>query len=141
MKTHPEPEATHIRTLPALTPLNAFFWTAGRNGRLAILRCTSCGEWLHPPSPLCSACLSRHVTPQEVSGLGTIETFTVNHQQWTPDISIPYVIAIVSLDDCPAVRLTTNLVECAPESVRIGGRVSVVFAQQEDVWLPLFRPV
>jgi uncharacterized OB-fold protein len=129
------------RALPALTPLNSFFWTAGRNGRLAILRCDSCGEWLHPPSPLCSACLSRHLTPREVSGIGTIETFTVNHQPWTPELSAPYVIAIVSLDDCPSVRLTTNVVGCAPESVRIGGRVRVVFVQQDDVWLPLFTPL
>ena len=130
-----------MRTLPVLTPLNTFFWTAGRNGRLAILRCDNCGEWLHPPSPVCPACLSRRLTARDGSGLGTIETFTVNHQAWTPDLSVPYVIAIVGLDDCERVRLTTNLVGCAPETVRIGARVRVVFVQHDDVWLPLFTPV
>jgi len=51
---------------------------------------------------------------------------------------MPYVIAIVSLDDCPSVRLTTNLIDCDPADVRIGDRVRVVFEQHHDVWLPLF---
>lgn len=124
--------------LPALTPLNSFFWTAGREGRLQILRCDACGEWLHPPGPVCPACLSRSLTPRSVSGRGTIETYTINHQAWSPDLPVPYVVAIVSLDDCSAVRLTTNVINCAPQDVRIGDPVRVLFEQHGDIWLPLF---
>jgi len=126
------------RTLPALTPLNTFFWTAGREGRLRILRCNACEEWLHPPGPVCPQCLSRDLAPREVSGLATVQTYTINHQAWSPGLLVPYVVAIVSLDDCPPVRLTTNLVGYAPAQVRIGDRVRVVFERHEDVWLPLF---
>jgi uncharacterized OB-fold protein len=53
---------------------------------------------------------------------------------------VPYVVAIVELDDQPGLRLTTNLVNVAPQDVRIGSRVKVVFEPHEDVWLPLFEP-
>lgn len=50
----------------------------------------------------------------------------------------PYVIALVELDEQENLRLTTNLVDCDPESVRIGDRVSVRFTQCGDIYLPLF---
>ncbi len=75
-----------------------------------------------------------------MTGLATVVGFTVNHQQWLPDFEPPYVIAIVALDDDPAVRLTTNIVNCDAGDVRIGMRTRVVFELREDVWVPLFEP-
>jgi len=82
--------------------------------------------------------LSRDLAPREVSGLATVQTYTINHQAWSGDLAVPYVVAIVSLDDCPQVRLTTNLLGYAPTEVRIGDRVGVMFERHQDVWLPLF---
>lgn len=130
-----------VRTLPALTPLNTPFWTAGRDDRLSILRCRACGAWLHPPAPVCPDCLGRDLASQPVSGLGVIETYTVNHQPWSPGAIVPYVIAIVSLVENPNVRLTTSIVGVTPEDVAIGMQVRVVFSRHEDVWIPLFTPV
>ena len=66
-----------------------------------------------------------------------MHSFTVNHQQWIPG-SDPYVIGLVTIAEQDDVRLTTNLVDCAPDDVRIGMAVEVTFEQAEDVWLPLF---
>jgi uncharacterized OB-fold protein len=44
------------------------------------------------------------------------------------------------MDEQPGLRLTTNIVNCAIEEVRIGMRVRVLFEPYEDVWLPLFEP-
>ena len=52
-----------------------------------------------------------------------------------------YIIAWVSLDEQPDVRLTTNLIDIEPEDVSIGIAVEVVFEHSDDVYLPLFRPV
>ena len=129
-----------VPTLPVLTPLNEFFWTAGREGHLSILRCGDCGAWLHPPAPVCPECLGRNLAPQRVSGVGVVETFTINYQAWSPGVEVPYVIAIVSLRECPQVHLTTGIVGIAGDDVRIGMPVRVQFEQHEDVWLPLFAP-
>lgn len=133
------PETT--RGLPELTPVNEFFWTAGASGRLKVLRCGSCKRWMHPPAPICPDCLSRSSTPQTLSGLGTIEAVTINHQPWVSGIAIPYAVVLVSLDECPEVRLTSRLVTDDLDNALIGRRVRVVFEHHGDVWLPFFEPV
>jgi uncharacterized OB-fold protein len=129
------------RPLPLLTPDNRAFWTGGEHGQLLIHRCRACAHWIHPPAPICPQCRGREVAPQPASGRGVVATFTINVQPWRPGMTVPYVVAIVELDDQPGLRLTTNLVNVAPQDVRIGQRVKVLFEPHEDVWLPLFEPV
>jgi uncharacterized protein len=128
-----------LRLLPRLDDDVAFFWTAGADGVLRLQRCHDCGFFVHPPGPVCPRCLSRNLGPDAVSGRGRVETFTVNYQQWIPG-SDPYIIAWVSIDEQPDVRLTTNLVDVEPEDVRVGMPVRVVFEHKDDVWIPLFTP-
>ncbi|WP_332880671.1 Zn-ribbon domain-containing OB-fold protein [Streptomyces sp. NBC_00564] len=116
------------------------FWTGGERGELLIHRCGECGLWLHPPKPVCRRCMSRAVTPQPVSGEGTVYSYTVNRQQWMPDMEVPYVLAVVELAEDPGLRLTTRLTGVDPSDVRIGLPVRVVFEQVEEIWLPLFTP-
>jgi uncharacterized protein len=129
-----------MRLLPRLDDDVAFYWTSGADGRLQLLRCHECGYYIHPPGPVCPRCLSRDLGPEPVSGRGRLESFTVNYQQWIPG-SDPYIIAWVSIDEQPELRLTTNLVGVEPEDVEIGVPVRVVFEENDDVFLPLFTPV
>jgi uncharacterized OB-fold protein len=128
-----------LRLLPRLSDDVAFFWTAGADGVLRLQRCHDCGFFIHPPGPVCPRCLSRNFGPEEVSGRGKVETFTVNHQQWIPGSDL-YIIAWVSIEEQPDVRLTTNLVGVEPEDVHVGMPVRVVFEHNDDVWIPLFTP-
>ena len=129
-----------FRVLPRVTDLNRHFWTGGAQGKLLFLRCRPCGAYVHPPAPVCPACLSRDVAPAAVSGRATVATFTLNHQPWGPAPDHPYAIAIVEIEEQPGLRLTTNVVNCPAESVRIGMPVRVVFEPYDDVWIPLFEP-
>jgi acetyl-CoA acetyltransferase/uncharacterized OB-fold protein len=131
-----------VRPLPALTPATAWFWTSGADGQLRIQACDDCGELVHPPVPVCPVCRSRRWSPTVVSGQATVIGFTVNAQRWLPefDLEPPYVVANVALAEDPHVRLTTNIVGCAPDAVHIGQEVGVRFEQHDDVWLPLFEP-
>lgn len=129
------------RPLPSLTPESEFFWTAGRDGVLRVQRSVTCGALLFPPVPVCPYCRSSDIEIVELSGHGVVVGFTVNHHQWLPSMPPPYVIAIVALDEDDRVRLTTNIVDCDPESVVVGMRVRVAFEHVSDVWLPVFAPV
>ena len=111
--------------LPALEPESDAYWIACREGRLEMARCHACRWFIHPPRPVCSRCRSRDVTPEALSGLATVVTYTVNHQRWMPGLEVPYVIAIVELVEQRNLRLTTNIVGCPPEAVRIGMPVRV----------------
>lgn len=128
------------RALPRLTPENEFFWTSGKDGKLRFLRCDHDGYYVHPPSPICPQCLRKDLTPAEVSGRGTVATFTVNYQHWLPGWPDRYVIALVAIEEQPAVRLMTNIVNCDPDAVQVGMPVQVVFENHEDVWIPVFEP-
>lgn len=129
-----------FRLLPKVTPETEHFWTGGADGELRFLRCGSCGYFVHPPAPVCPRCLARDLRPEAVSGRGIVFSFTINHQPWNPTVPVPYVIALVSIDEQPELRLTTNVVGCAPEDVRIDMRVRVTFEQTGDVFVPLFEP-
>ncbi len=128
------------RVLPTTDEPSAFFWTSGADGSLRLLRCSGCGYFIHPPTPLCPRCHSRDLAPTAVSGRGTVHSFTVNHQPWD-GVGDTYVIALVTLAEQDDVRLTTNLIDIGPDEVRIGMPVEVVFEDHDPVFLPLFRPV
>lgn len=129
------------RPLPRLDPDNRFFWTSGEDGKLRFLQCQDCKTFLHPPRPICFNCLSENLAPEVVPGTGVVETFTINHQKWSPAMEVPFVIARVAIDGAPGVLLTTNIIGCPVEAVEFGDKVEVVFEQQEDVFLPFFKKV
>jgi uncharacterized OB-fold protein len=129
------------RPQPRLDADNRAFWTSGASGELRIMHCADCGTYFHPPRPVCRHCLSENVAAKPVAGTGIVDTFTVNYQKWYPGLDVPYVIARVALDGAPGVYLTTNIVGCPVDDVRIGDRVRVTFEQQGDIWLPLFGKV
>jgi len=129
------------RPLPLLTPENEFFWTSGQDGKLRILGCESCSSLIHPPQPVCRYCGGLSLSPTEVSGFGTLIGFTESHRFSLPALPSPYVVAQVALEDDPRVRLTTNVVEAVAADLALGMRMEVVFEQDDDVWLPMFRPV
>lgn len=128
------------RPRPYLPPEAEFFWAAGADGVLRILRCADCAQLVHPPKPACHYCRGTNLAPDAVSGRGTVVGATVNHQQWLPAFVPPYVVASVVLDEDPRVHLTTNVVDCEPEAVVVGTPVEVCFEADGDLWFPLFRP-
>jgi len=126
---------------PALLPETESFWRACRAGRLSVNRCQSCGWYIHPPRPVCSRCRSRDVKPEDLSGKGVVASYTINYQAWMPQMKVPFIIALVELAEQKDLRLTTNLINCPLEAVRVGMPVKVTFRNlNDDVALPLFEP-
>ena len=131
-----------MRILPQDNPECEFFWQSGADGQLRFKRCGDCGYFSHPPTPRCPKCLSAKMEPEVVSGKGTILTFTVNVQQWVPGQE-PYIIAIVTMDEQPDLRLTALLagvpLDIAPADL-IGTRVETRFLARDDIFYPTFVP-
>lgn len=136
-----EPAAeSPARTLPEVSATTAHFWTSGSRGVLELLQCTDCDYWIHPPSPVCPQCLGKP-EPRAVSGRGHVHSFTVNHHPWEPGVAVPYVVAVVELDEQDGLRLTTNIVDCPCDEVTFEMPVQVRFEHCDDVYLPLFGPL
>lgn len=135
------PTAAPARPLPVTNADTHPYWSGGARGELLIFRCQSCAYYVHPPVRFCPVCESRDVQPEPVSGRGVVTSYTVNHKQWLPHLPVPYVVAMVSIVEQEDVRLIANIVNCESEAVRIGMPVTVLFEQQQDLWVPLFEPL
>src|SRR5437763_610995 len=101
--------------LPKITQESEFFWRAGADGVLRLLRCGSCTYIVHPPSPRCPRCGSGEVAPSEVSGRATVYSYTVAVQAFLPGLA-PYCVALVEIEEQPDVRLVGLLVGCTSDN-------------------------
>lgn len=131
------------RIIPERQEHNRAFWTGGGRQELLIQRCTRCSLWVSPPTSDCPEC-GGVLVAQPVSGRGEVFTYTVNYHPFNPTVPLPYVIAIVQLDEQEDLRIATNIVDCEPDSIRIGMPVEVRFERQdfedESVYIPVFAP-
>jgi uncharacterized protein len=135
----PSMTAASARIIPPLDDDNREFWTSGATGQLHIPFCAACTRWIFPPMLQCPECLAPAVYAP-VSGKGRVFTYTVNHHPFNPEVPVPYLIAIVTLEEQEGLRFTTNIVNCPVESVAIDMPVRLHFEQQGDVFIPLFEP-
>ncbi len=119
------------------------FWEATADGRLALCRCAACGLWLQPPLERCRRCAGP-TRFEPVSGEGAIYSFIVTRHPCCPGYldALPYVVALVDLDEQPGLRLSARLVGERPEDVRIGQRVRVEIERLPggEFRVPIFRP-
>lgn len=129
------------KPLPVPSPVTEKFWRAARRHELVLQRCGACERYICYPRALCPHCLSDDLQWTAVSGRGSVYSFTVARRPTASVFadSVPYVIAVVELEEGP--RMTTNIVGCAPEDVRIGMAVEAAFEDVTDeVTLVKFRP-
>jgi hypothetical protein len=76
------------------------------------------------------------------TGLGTVYSFTIVRHPANPELagSVPYVVALIELDEGP--RLVSNVVGVEPDLVAIDQRVQVRFDRVgPGTVLPRFAPV
>lgn len=129
--------------LPSSTEYSAFFWEYAKRHELAIQRCDRCRRYQHWPTPVCRNCSSFQLSPSVVSGRGTLDTYTVALQSFHPyfDDKIPFILAVIELEEQEGLKLVANLVECSEADAQIGIPVEVVFQDvSAELTLPQFRP-
>ena len=117
------------------------YWEAARQHKLMLPRCQRCGHTSFPPRPRCPRCLSQDLAWTELSGRGVVHSFCVMHDDLIQGFQPPYVIAHVELEEQAGLLLTSNILDCPTDQVRIGMLVEVTFEEvTEEVSLPQFRP-
>ena len=117
------------------------FWEAAAEHRLVVQRCAACGHTRLPPAPVCPECGSDAAEWQEVPGAGEVYSYTIVHRPIAADQTLPFVVAVVSLEGSGGLRMISNLVSVEPADVEIGMPVALVWEDMsEDLALPRFRP-
>lgn len=124
------------------SPSTEPFWEAAARHRLVVPRCAVCGTFRLPPSPFCWKCRAQDVEWVDHDGAGEIYSYTVIRHAVIPQLreTLPLVAAVVELSDTGGCRLIGNVVDCAPEVVRIGARVTLDwFDVRDGTSIPVFR--
>jgi uncharacterized OB-fold protein len=130
------------KAIPVPDGVTDFYWSAARRGELAVTACVPHGHLTFPPDVSCPFCGAREVEPRTVSGRGTVYSFTVVRQAFDEAFvdDVPYVLALVELEEQAGLCVLTNLVDVDPDTVEVGTPVRVVFEPRGDWMLPQFTP-
>jgi len=121
------------RLLPGADGLGGEFYEhAARTGVLHLHRCTACATWRHPPRIRCAACGSDAWAWEPVAGTGRLFTWTVTHRVADPAFAefVPYVIAVVELDEGP--RVVGNIFDLQPADLALDLPMRVVLDHRSD---------
>jgi uncharacterized protein len=130
-----------VRPLPLPDWDTQPYWDAARGHRLEMPRCADCGRFCFPPRARCPSCLSTDLQWTELTGRGSVYSFTIVCVPMLRGFEPPYAVAQIELDDQPGLRMIANIVECDPNDIRIGMPVALAFEDvAEDCALPQFRP-
>lgn len=117
-------------------------------GKLCAAQCPSCNELALPPRLFCPNCNSKTTNWTELSGEGTLRSFTVIHIAGTSYAEdVPYIVAIVELKEGPSVcaRLV-GVNPLKPENIHVGDAVKADFEEvlqppsEEKTMQLIFRP-
>jgi uncharacterized OB-fold protein len=118
------------------------WWEAAAEHRLVVQRCTSCGDTRLPPAPVCSECRSADSDWKEIPGRGEVYTYTTVHRPIAAGQELPFIIAVIALENSGGVRMISNLVEVDPGELEIGKPVEVVWEDMSaELAVPRFRLV
>ncbi|MBD3204686.1 transcriptional regulator [Candidatus Woesearchaeota archaeon] len=97
-------------------------------------KCSSCNKLYFPPRDICVECGDHKLENFKFRGKGNIITYTIIRTPLSdpegelidrPAREIPYILAVIELEEGP--RLTSEIVDCSPDEVKIGKKVESVF--------------
>jgi uncharacterized OB-fold protein len=142
MTGHPF-EVPTSAAVPWVAPVSDTFsrawWDACRAHRLLVRRCDGCGGLHFPPRRACPQCWSEQTSWHDVSGRGSLYSYSVVRENDLPAFrdAVPYVVAVVELDEGP--RLMTTVVDSSAAALGVDAPVEVVFVDRGDWTFPAFR--
>lgn len=130
------------KPLPVVDAESQPFWDAAKAHKLVIQQCSGCDRFIFYPRAVCPHCSGDALEWRDVSGEGTIYSFTVARRPAGPAFKddAPYVIALIDLKE--GARMMSNIVTGNVDSVKIGQGVKVLFEDvTEEITLPKFEVV
>ncbi len=118
------------------------YWRAVEEGRLIIQQCANCRATQFYPRVFCTKCGGRDIDWIEAGGNAVLHAFSIVHQPPTPEFAdgVPYVTAIVEIEEGPRIPTRIVGVDPDPEALKIGAPLKLTFTEVAGRKLPVFRP-
>ena len=104
-------------------------WAGAERGELVLPRCDACARYVWYPDGACRFCGATARTWTPVSGRARLFSWSIVHRPFIPQLAdlVPFVTALVTIEEDPAVRLATRIVDCDPARLRVDMAVRAVF--------------
>ena len=127
------------KPMPSPTPTARPFWDALREHTIRIQYSPSTGRYVFYPRVLAPGTLADDLEWREISGAGSLYTFTVSYRPVSPHFvdDVPQILAVVQWDEGP--RFSTEIVNAAPDAIHVGMRVQPVFTDYPDTGVTMLR--
>ena len=131
------------RPSPMPDEVTRFFWEAAATGRLVLQRCEACHRYQYPPEIVCTYCQHSGFEHVELSGGATLYTYCLVERPFHAGFvdRVPYVLALVELNEQPELRMLTNLLTAEVGRLSLGMELEVCFEQLGQLKLPQFKVV
>src|SRR5581483_4806513 len=120
------------KPIPVPDELSKPLWDACNQRRLIVQNCTACNRKQYPPQEQCAACGSAtHLEWIETSGRGRINGYCVMHDSRVVPLQDdqPFNIAVIELEEDPAIKFLSILAGTALDEVPLGASVGVQFEE------------
>jgi uncharacterized OB-fold protein len=128
-------------------PLTAEFFAGAARGELLVPRCVECDRWVWYPEATCPACRG-DLAWRATSGRGNLFSWAVVQRPFLPAFAemVPFVTALVALEEAPEVRIVTYVVDADPSDLRADLPLEVTFrplafptVPDRAVTVPMFK--
>lgn len=127
------------RVRPLVSHDTEFFWEGTAAGELRIQKLPD-GTLRHPPVPAIWQDKTVPVDYVVASGKGTVFSFVVHHAPKVPGRTLPFVVALVELEE--GVRMLGELRGIEPEEAEVGLPVVADFERlDDDTVLPFWKVI
>ncbi|WP_338886734.1 bifunctional MaoC family dehydratase N-terminal/OB-fold nucleic acid binding domain-containing protein [Rhodococcus sovatensis] len=124
---------------PVASQETEFFWEGTKVGELRIQRVQD-GSLRHPPIPAIWQDKNKPIDYCVSVGTGSVFSYVVHHAPKVPGRTLPFVVALVELDE--GVRMLGELRGVDPAEVAVGLPVQVEFVRiDDDLTLPAWKVV
>jgi uncharacterized OB-fold protein len=109
-------------------PLTREFFAGAARDELLIPRCDECDRWVWYPEEACPGC-GGALTWTATSGRGRLFSWAVVRRPFLPAFAdlVPFVTALVELEEAPEVRIVTYVVDVDPADLVADLPLTVTF--------------
>ncbi len=118
------------RMILGTSPVAAPFWEATKEKKFLLQFCATTGKAIWYPRDFSPHALGGNVEWREASGKGVVYAVSVMHRPGNPAMAeaVPYAVALIDLEE--GARMLSNVVNCDPDSIKVGDKV-------KPAWEPL----
>jgi uncharacterized protein len=128
------------KPVPQPSPETGPYWEATRRGELCLPYCAECDAVFFYPRPYCPTCGTKVAEWRRLSGRATLWSYLISERPANGYEDVPYVIALVKLEEGPTMMSNVVGVDPTPEALALDMALEVRFEARGDERVPVFAP-